>query len=315
MLLYCCTAGGFVVGWLSDAFLIPAMLPPTPLSALSAPSPAAQPLSLSSVPSSSQQARPVKDMATLLKLYLTCGLLGLHRLYTDEPDVALLYLMSGGLLGLGTLSDAFQLAYLLDRSNHPDAYDRYSLFTAYQLLIPPFGLLGLHQRYIGKTALAWLYAATAGLLGLGLLYDVCTLPKQVREANARHAAASQQQRQQGLVVTAPLTPDELSSLTSSSAQPRGKVVYAAPRCVVCLRSAINTVFLNCGHSVFCLDCAKSFVDSRRREEGARQAEQAAGAAGASGSVWQLASSTLTLPCPICRAPVREIKQIYVSSSS
>jgi TM2 domain-containing membrane protein YozV len=258
-------------------------------------------------------------MATLLKLYLTCGLLGLHRLYTDEPDVALLYLMSGGLLGLGTLSDAFQLAYLLDRSNHPEAYDRYSLFTAYQLLIPPFGLLGLHQRYIGKTGLGWFYAATAGLLGIGLLYDVCTLPQQVREANARYAADRQQQ--QRLVATGPpLTPDELSSLSSSSSsslQSRGKVVYAAPRCVACLRAAINSVFLNCGHSVFCLDCAKSFVDSRRREgDGARQAEQAGAASGSSSSsVWPLASSTLTLPCPICRAPVREIKQIYVSSSS
>src|SRR4051794_8411632 len=46
------------------------------------------------------------------------------------------------------------------------------------------GGLGAHKFYLGRPAMGVLYACTLGLLGIGMLYDLFTLPSQVRAANA-----------------------------------------------------------------------------------------------------------------------------------
>jgi hypothetical protein len=67
----------------------------------------------------------------------------------------------------------------------------YSLGIAYLLwLVSGFGALGLHRFYLGKIFTGILWMCTGGLLGIGCLYDLFTLPFQVREANyyrARHS--------------------------------------------------------------------------------------------------------------------------------
>ena len=61
---------------------------------------------------------------------------------------------------------------------------RYNLTTAYFLwLISGFGALGFHRFYLGKTGTGLLWMFSGGLGGLGCLYDLITLPRQVREAN------------------------------------------------------------------------------------------------------------------------------------
>lgn len=68
---------------------------------------------------------------------------------------------------------------------------KYSLPVAYVLwAISGCGALGLHRFYIGKsgTGLIWLF--TGGLAGVGAIYDLFTLPQQVREANFRYEAES-----------------------------------------------------------------------------------------------------------------------------
>lgn len=55
--------------------------------------------------------------------------------------------------------------------------------TAYLLLIF-FGLIGAHKFYLNRPGIAVLYIFTLGLLLVGVVYDLFTLPKQVAKRNA-----------------------------------------------------------------------------------------------------------------------------------
>ena len=72
----------------------------------------------------------------------------------------------------------------------------YSVLIAYLLwLASGFGALGFHRFYLGKipTGLLWMF--TGGFFTLGAIYDLFTLPGQVREANLRKALVEQIRRQ------------------------------------------------------------------------------------------------------------------------
>jgi TM2 domain-containing membrane protein YozV len=56
--------------------------------------------------------------------------------------------------------------------------------TAY-LLWFFLGALGAHKFYLGRPGVGVLYALTFGLLGIGVLVDLFTLPDQVRTSNVR----------------------------------------------------------------------------------------------------------------------------------
>jgi TM2 domain-containing membrane protein YozV len=45
------------------------------------------------------------------------------------------------------------------------------------------GIFGAHRMYLGKWVTGILYLLTAGLLGVGYLYDLWTLNRQVDEIN------------------------------------------------------------------------------------------------------------------------------------
>lgn len=61
---------------------------------------------------------------------------------------------------------------------------RYNLGFAYLLwLLSGFGWLGFHRFYLGKVGTGVLWCITGGIGGIGCLYDLVTLPRQVREAN------------------------------------------------------------------------------------------------------------------------------------
>jgi TM2 domain-containing membrane protein YozV len=51
------------------------------------------------------------------------------------------------------------------------------------LLLTFLGLLGLHRFYLGKWVTGLLYLVSAGLFGLGYLYDYWTLNRQIDEIN------------------------------------------------------------------------------------------------------------------------------------
>ena len=74
--------------------------------------------------------------------------------------------------------------YLTDSPRTP--LSRKSLAVAYILLVL-VGFLGIHQFYLGKTSRGVLYLPTLGVLGIGLIVDLVTLPTQTRTINARRA--------------------------------------------------------------------------------------------------------------------------------
>lgn len=67
---------------------------------------------------------------------------------------------------------------------------KYSLPVAYALwVLSGGGALGLHRFYLGKAGTGFLWLFTGGLAGVGCVYDLFTLPRQVREANAAYSLA------------------------------------------------------------------------------------------------------------------------------
>ena len=110
------------------------------------------------------------------------GFTGAHRFYFGKRKTGLLWLLTGGLLGIGWLIDVFLIPGM-DRQ----AERRYTAgardYTASWLLLTFGGVLGLHRFYLGKIGTGLLWLLTGGLLGIGWAYDFWTLNEQVDELN------------------------------------------------------------------------------------------------------------------------------------
>ncbi len=110
------------------------------------------------------------------------GFTGAHRFYFGKQLTGILWLCTGGLLGIGWLIDLF-LIPAMDR----EADLRYTSgpydYTVAWILLTFTGLLGLHRFYIGKWGTGLLYLLSGGLFGLGVVYDFLTLNSQIDAAN------------------------------------------------------------------------------------------------------------------------------------
>lgn len=110
------------------------------------------------------------------------GFTGSHRFYFGKPISGTLYFFTFGLLGIGWLIDLFLIPRLerqAERRFQAGPID----YTAAWVLLTFLGLLGFHRMYLGKWITGILYLLTGGLLGLGYLYDLWTLNRQVDEIN------------------------------------------------------------------------------------------------------------------------------------
>ncbi len=111
------------------------------------------------------------------------GFTGAHRFYYGKPVTGTIWFFTLGLLGIGWLIDLF-LIPSMDRQADLRFNAGPTDYSIAWVLLTFLGLFGVHRMYMGKWLTGILYLLTAGLLGLGWLYDYWTLNDQISEANA-----------------------------------------------------------------------------------------------------------------------------------
>lgn len=110
------------------------------------------------------------------------GFMGAHRFYYGKTLTGILWFFTLGLLFIGWIIDLFLIP-----SMEREAQNRFTPgntdYTVGWILLIFLGLFGAHRLYLGKWVTAIIYLLTFGLLGIGWLYDLCTLNSQIDEKN------------------------------------------------------------------------------------------------------------------------------------
>ncbi|MEM6690582.1 MAG: TM2 domain-containing protein [Planctomycetota bacterium] len=110
------------------------------------------------------------------------GFFGAHRFYFGKPISGAIWFFTLGFLGVGWIIDLFLVPSMAD-----EAKRRYPVgqtdYTITWLLLTFLGIFGVHRLYMGKLVTGIIYLLTGGLLGIGVIYDVCTLNEQIAEIN------------------------------------------------------------------------------------------------------------------------------------
>ena len=111
------------------------------------------------------------------------GFTGSHRFYYGKPVTGTIWFFTLGLLGIGWLIDLFLIPGMDREANLRFRAGRVD-YTVAWVLLTFLGLLGVHRMYMGKWITGIIYLCTAGLLGIGYLYDFWTLNEQITVVNA-----------------------------------------------------------------------------------------------------------------------------------
>jgi TM2 domain-containing membrane protein YozV len=111
------------------------------------------------------------------------GFTGSHRFYYGKPVTGTIWFFTLGLLGIGWLIDVFLIPGMDREADLRFRAGRVN-YTVAWVLLTFLGLFGVHRFYIGKWVTGIIYLCTAGLLGIGYLYDFWTLNDQITVLNA-----------------------------------------------------------------------------------------------------------------------------------
>jgi TM2 domain-containing membrane protein YozV len=110
------------------------------------------------------------------------GFLGAHRFYYGKQLSGTLYFFTLGLFLIGWIIDLFLIPGMsreADIRYHEGEID----YNIAWLLLAFLGLFGIHRMYMGKWITGLIYLCTAGLLGIGYIYDFWTLNDQISLLN------------------------------------------------------------------------------------------------------------------------------------
>lgn len=121
----------------------------------------------------------LKSIGYILWLF---GFTGSHRFYYGKPISGTIWFFTLGLLGIGWLIDLF-LIPSMDRQADRRFQAGSINYTVAWILLTFLGFFGIHRIYMGKWLTGILFLLTAGIFGLGYLYDFWTLNSQISEIN------------------------------------------------------------------------------------------------------------------------------------
>jgi TM2 domain-containing membrane protein YozV len=110
------------------------------------------------------------------------GFTGSHRFYYGKPVTGTIWFFTLGLLGIGWLIDLFLIPAMDSEADLKFSVGHIDYSLAWGLLTF-LGLFGVHRMYLGKWFTGIIYLLTAGLFGVGYLYDLWTLNDQITMVN------------------------------------------------------------------------------------------------------------------------------------
>lgn len=145
--------------------------------------PMSQPTSSQPTPNRSEQLSAPTHPVLVGYLLWILGFTGAHRFYYGKPLTGALWFFTGGLLLIGWIVDLFFIPSMAEQANRRYRPGRIDHTVAWGLLLF-LGVFGIHRIYMGKLLTGVIYLCTAGLFGIGIVFDVCTLNEQVEEINA-----------------------------------------------------------------------------------------------------------------------------------
>lgn len=126
-----------------------------------------------------QQSTHSVFMGYLLWIF---GFIGAHRFYYGKQVSGVIWFFTLGLFFVGWIIDLLLIPAMsreADRRFIPGPVD----YDLTWILLTFLGWLGIHRLYMGKWFTGIVYMFTAGLFGLGILWDFLTLNEQLSDVN------------------------------------------------------------------------------------------------------------------------------------
>ena len=110
------------------------------------------------------------------------GFIGAHRFYYGKQISGVIWFFTLGLFFIGWIIDLLLIPGMsreADRRFIPGPKD----YDLTWILLTFLGWLGIHRFYMGKWLTGILYLVSAGLFGIGILWDFLTLNEQLSDVN------------------------------------------------------------------------------------------------------------------------------------